>query len=659
MNSKASMTILTQKEQHKLQQALMLCQQGRLEEGRSHLDELCEQFPDYPGILSPLGTIAIQEGHLEEGIHKLKRSLKINPEQPSALNNLGNAYIELKKYKEAVEAFQKAIEINPGLIDAYYNKGRAYSGLREYDKALSLYDLTLQKEPQYLWAYISQGYCYHQLEKYDQALSSYDKALELHSPIAELHFNRGLTQIKLELYKEAIQSFNYVIQLNPSYKDVYINLGEALEESGEWLQAMESYGYALKFDPGNLSIYALIMPIYSKLPGDEADLTLMEEALEIDPNFEPALFAKASVLIEKGDFEMSSSILSALVSKKSEYTGACYSKMSVVKKFTDPTDSLIIEMKAFLKDPAKKNKDAVNYALGKVYQDLKLYDEAFKFYAEANRLSSKDDYDINQSIADIDEIIHQFDDKLIKKLGEFASESDIPIIIMGMPRSGTTLTEQIISSHPSVSPAGELSFWKMPKFEVLKATSKDAWLDIAEKYINLLKKASNADSAILRVTDKMPHNFLNVGMIASIFPKAKLVHCKRYPIDNCWSIFSLPFNEFHGYAKNLEYLGKYYLAYHKLMTHWESLFPGRIMSIDYEKTVQDPEYWSRKLIEHINLPWDEACLSPHKNKRTVRTFSQWQVRQPIYKTSVRRSDHFVKNLQPLIAIFENAKIDLS
>jgi tetratricopeptide (TPR) repeat protein len=334
-------------------------------------------------------------------------------------------------------------------------------------------------------------------------------------------------------------------------------------------------------------------------------------------------------------------------------------RMSATKKFIDPSEPLIEEMKSLLKDSNKEDKALLSYALGKVYEDLKFYDEAFIYFKEANRLHLKDDYDINQSIDHLDEITQQFDDKFIKQIGEYASESDIPIIIMGMPRSGTTLTEQIISSHPSVRPAGELSFWHMPTFEVLKATSKEGWHDLAERYINFLRRVSHAESATLRVTDKMPHNFLNLGMIASIFPKAKLVHCKRYPIDNCWSIFSLPFNEFHGYGQNLENLGKYYLAYRKLMDHWESLFPGRIMTIDYEKIVQDPEHWSRQLIEHVGLPWDEACLSPHKNKRTVKTFSQWQVRQPIYKSSIRRSEHFAENLKPLRSILENGKIDLS
>ncbi len=656
------MTSLSQKAQHKLKEALMLCQQGRLKEGKLYLGELYNEFPHCPDILTPLGTIAIQEGHLEEGIQKLETSLKMNSKQPLALNNIGNAYLEIKKNEEAIQAFQKAIEISPAFIDAYYNKGRAYLALSEYDKALSLFDHVLQKEPQYLWAYISQGYCYYELEKYHEALASYDEALKLYSPMAELHFNRGLVQTELKLFKEAIQSFNYVIELNPNYKDVYISLGNVLVDCREWAQAMESYRHGLKLDPQNLDIYAHIMFLYDHLNDDKPDQSLIDDALKIDPNFEPALFAKASLLTRQGHFEEGVPILNLLISKKSKYTAHCYRKLSEGKRFTDPADNLIKQMKDLLQNSAqdKKSQATISYALGKIYEDLKLYDEAYKYYAEGNRLSLKDDYDINESILGLDSIAQQVDDDFIKKLSKLGSDDTIPIIIVGMPRSGTTLTEQIISSHPYVKPAGEVAFWNVPnKFDAVKNISKEAWQDIVKKYESLIKKESHADKSTLRVTDKMPHNFRILGIIAALFPKAKLIHCRRHPMDNCWSIFSLPFNEFHGYGQNLEFLGKYYVAYHKLMKHWESLFPGRIMTIDYEKTVQDPEYWSRQLIEHVGLPWDDACLSPHKNIRSVKTFSQWQVRQPIYKTSVRRSDHFAKYLQPLKAILENAHIDLS
>jgi hypothetical protein len=259
----------------------------------------------------------------------------------------------------------------------------------------------------------------------------------------------------------------------------------------------------------------------------------------------------------------------------------------------------------------------------------------------------------------LDNIQKVFTPDLISYISDFQSQSELPIIIVGMPRSGTTLTEQIISSHPEVAAAGERSYWSSPDLNVIKTTSKERWGEMADNYLAHLKNYSKFDRNTLRITDKMPHNFLNLGVLASLFPKAKIIHCKRHPLDNCFSIFSLAFNKAHGYAKKLEYLGEYYLAYKALMNHWEKLFPNRILTVDYEKNVEDPEFWAKKMIEHVNLPWNEACLSPHKNSRSVVTLSLWQVRQPIYKSSVRRSDHFAKYLHPLRDILEKGGINLS
>jgi len=654
------MATFTQKEQQQLQQALMLCQQGRLKEGKAYLDALYKNFPDFPAILTPLGTIAIQEGYFEDGIQKLEDSLKIDSKQASALNNLGNAYIELKKYEEAIEAFQKAIEISPEFIEAYYNEGRAYSALKDYGNALSSYNLALQKEPRYLWAYISQGYCYFQLERYYDALDSYDKALELNYDIAELHFNRGLTQSNLGLYEQAIHSFNQVVRLNPVYKGIYINLGQALENCNDFAQAQEIYKHALKYDPNNLDIYTLILETYSNINDEKPDLTFIEDALKIDPEFEPALIAKAEVLLKEGDFEKSSFICNALINKKSKYSTKSYWILSRAKKFTDPSDNLIEEMKASLKNSNQLDEKAeLNFGLGKIYEDLKLYEEAFKYFEVANRLKLKDEYDLSAPILEIEKIAHQYDENFLREIAKYGSDSDMPVFIVGMPRSGTSLTEQIISSHPLVKAAGELYFWGSGNFDVIKNTSKEAWREIIDKYLNLLKKISHVEHNTLRVTDKTPHNFLSLGIIMCLFPKAKVIHCTRYPMDNCWSIFTLPFNNGHEYGQDLECLGKYYLAYQKLMAHWESIFPKRIMAINYEELVHEPEYWSRQLIKHIGLPWNEACLNPHENKRRVKTYSLWQVRQPIYKSSVRRSDHFEKYLWPLKAILENGNIKLS
>lgn len=171
--------------------------------------------------------------------------------------------------------------------------------------------------------------------------------------------------------------------------------------------------------------------------------------------------------------------------------------------------------------------------------------------------------------------------------------------------------------------------------------------EIAEKYTTLLHKIAGPGTSPLRITDKMPHNFVQLGLIALLFPNARIIHCKRDAMDNCLSIFFQNFGGEHPYAYDLRNLGHHHRQYERLMAHWHNVLPGRILDINYEDTIADPEIWSRKLIEHVGLKWDDACLAPHKLERTVKTASHWQVRQPIYKTSVARWKHYEQYLGPL------------
>jgi hypothetical protein len=230
-----------------------------------------------------------------------------------------------------------------------------------------------------------------------------------------------------------------------------------------------------------------------------------------------------------------------------------------------------------------------------------------------------------------------------------------------MPRSGTTLTEQIISSHPDVLGAGEVGYWgsankalplklhtKTPYPQCLQEMTITHAHEAIEQYENILRKTVGPDTTSRHISDKMPHNFLHLGLIAMLFPNVKIIHTKRDPIDTCLSIYFQNFNDMHSYAADLTNLAFYYKQYERLMQHWHTLLPGRILDINYEDTINDPEYWSRQLISHIGLECDDACLAPHKLERAVKTISQWQVRQPIYKTSVQRWKHYEPFISPLI-----------
>jgi hypothetical protein len=276
-------------------------------------------------------------------------------------------------------------------------------------------------------------------------------------------------------------------------------------------------------------------------------------------------------------------------------------------------------------------------------------------------LSVPDQYNHNRFVQSTSSTIEAYTTEFFARTNLIGSESQRPIFIIGMPRSGTTLVEQILSSHPLVYGGGELETINHIVFnELLKDVKRDDQLPSYSKQLERLDQHGAERLCDLylahiselagdepRVTDKMPGNFFHLGLIALLFPQARIIHCRRQPFDLCLSCYFQNFVGPHYYAWNLENLGRYYQQYMRLMDHWRATLPIALLEVDYEEIVDDQEGVSRRLIDHCGLPWDEGCLDFHQNQRRVETASKWQVRQPIYRRSVDRWKNYEQFLGPL------------
>ena len=302
--------------------------------------------------------------------------------------------------------------------------------------------------------------------------------------------------------------------------------------------------------------------------------------------------------------------------------------------------------------------DFINFALGKIYDDCEEWDKAFSYFHNGNKLVSRfKRFPQDDDQRNVDKRITYFNSERIKNLNDFGVSQKLPILIIGMPRSGTTLVEDIMARHSKVGAAGEVSFWREADNNVFGSKldfdknvfqlTKDTVGGIADNYVKKLKSHAHGDESYEYITDKMPHNFLWLGLIAGLFPDMPIIHCKRDPMDNCLSIYFQYFEAEHAYAYELKNLGFHYKQYERLMAHWHGVLPGRILDVNYEDVVADPEYWTRKMIKHVGLEWEDGCLEQQDTGRTVKTASIWQVRQPIYKTSVQRWKNYEKHLGPL------------
>jgi hypothetical protein len=289
---------------------------------------------------------------------------------------------------------------------------------------------------------------------------------------------------------------------------------------------------------------------------------------------------------------------------------------------------------------------SLRYALGKYHDDINQYDEAFAQYFQANELTRRYGvrYDRRQATARVDQIIAAFNADSIRQLQSGGQDSERPVFIVGMPRSGTSLCEQILASHPAVFGAGELPYWPkaLATFETTRIPA------IARDYLARLAALSETAA---RVVDKMPQNFLALGLIHAAFPRARIIHVRRHPIDTCLSIYFHYFSHLHPYANDFDNLAHYYGEYLRITAHWRSLLPAdALLEVPYEALIAEQEKWSRRMVEFVGLPWDRNCLNFQQTERVVITLSKWQVRQKISATSAGRWRNYEKHVAPLLPL---------
>jgi len=363
-------------------------------------------------------------------------------------------------------------------------------------------------------------------------------------------------------------------------------------------------------------------------------------------------------LLEPGRLDEAEASLRRALQIRPDYLKVRLSLASVRKvKADDENLVALVAADEASRDSTLPGEDAVclHFALGKSYDDIGDHEKAFPHFLEGNKLKRATlDYDPDETARRIDSIMRNFDMATMDRLRGGGDPSHLPIFILGMPRSGTTLVEQIISSYPGVHGAGELSDLKAivrrniagtafpDNLRLLDQAQLAAWG--AEYVAGLQRRAPAAQ----RITDKMPANFLAVGLIYLMLPNARIIHVKRNPVDTCLSCFTQLFKDGQEFTYDLAELGRYYVGYARLMEHWRKVLPaGVFLDVQYEDIVAGQEAQSRRIIEYCGLEWNDACLDFHQNKRAVRTASMTQVRQPIYQSSVERWRPYEKFLGPL------------
>jgi tetratricopeptide (TPR) repeat protein len=585
-----------------------------------------------------LGVALFNTGRADEGEAALKAALDLQPTHAMANFNLGLSDLQAGRFEAARRRLEKATEMlpqDPGVQNAL---GVAYSKCGDPGKAVGLFRAVLEAQPDNIDARLNLAGALTEMGQADEAIGLYERLIESHPGQARLHFDLGVALSEAGRDLSAMEAYEQALALEPEFVDAHVNLSSLYADRGDQDAALEHAGTACALRPGDVHIMVNQARLLRDAGFGAEAAAVCERILALAPDNAEAMGIHIMVLQNDGRFADARALAADL-----DAVPVLLALSQDVDYAFD--DKEIQRLKAAATDAGAEGARA-SFALGKIYHGQGEYAAAFDFYQRGNALR---DAVYNWSGADEQALFagltETFTPAFSKTVAGMGQDSDRPVFIVGIPRSGTTLVEQIVASHPHAAGGGELSDI-LVMADALGRTSSEtapypacmAALDaatadrLAARYLERLARVS---SSAARVTDKMPDNYLHLGLISRILPKARVIHCRRDPMATCFSIYQQIFSGYHPYAYDLGKLGRRYRNQERLMEHWREVLSLPMLEVAYEDVVADLEAQSRRILEFCGLDWDPGVLDFHATQRTVQTASLWQVRQPIYTSALQ------------------------
>ena len=583
-------------------QALEHHRAGRLPQAEAIYRRILESEPHHADALHLLGLITLQTGQAQSSVTLIERAIQAKSDVPQYHNGLGEALSALRKFEAATAAYTQALALKPDYAEAHNNLGLALQEQKRLPEAVAAFQQAVNANPDFADAHYNLGLGLHEMGKLDDAIDAYKQALALNPNDADIHSNLGIALKDQGKLVEAVAAFERALALKPDAARTCNNLGNALKKQGKLAQAIAAY----------------------------------RQALVLRPDFAEAHHYLGTALRAQGKLTEAIAAYRQLLALEPNHTKAAETFRLLVSchSYDSPDHEDVNEIRAALNRPDVPEHDAMHlhFALGKIYEDCHAYDDAFSHYQQANQLGRKTSpFDLQELSELIQQLIHAFDPAFFTERTSYGRSSETPVFIVGLPRSGKTLAERIVTSHPQVHGAGELE--KMIEIvktlptrtggshaypECVKHLDRETSMALAGEYETHLRQNSGADVA--RITDTVPGNFRHLGLITLLFPRARVIHCRRDPLDHCLSMYFKYFaRSGYAYTYDLSSLGAFYQQYELLMTHWRRVLPQNIYEIRYEDVVADPKRRARELIEFLGLSWDDRCLDEvsHLHKREV------------------------------------------
>ncbi|CAN5214143.1 tetratricopeptide repeat protein [soil metagenome] len=579
---------------------------------------------------------------------------------PHVLYERGRGLHTERRYEEAVRCFREALVLDSALAEAHDALGRSLNNLRRFAEAEHAFRAAIRLRPEDAGMHNHLGHVLRAQGALEAAAAEFATASRLDPGFARAHHNLGTVRNAQGRSEEAIDCLRRGLEIAPGDAAGWANLGDLLRTRDRYDEAIEAYGHAVAADPRFADVHARLGGLLWDCGRLTEAMAAYEAALRVDPAHGGAIAGVAGALEVSGRYEEAQAFLEPFIPDAPD-DAVVIAHARLLRRLGRREDA-IERLNALVASASESSEHLVRarFTLGDLYDDLGDYERAFACYRAANEARAPV-FRPAEFTEGVQSLIDFFTRSTLAELPRSGNESKRPVFIVGMPRSGTSLVEQILAAHSAVYACGErndlyafarnmssLVGSSAPYPNCLRKVKPEQLAKLARRY---LENSTAPDAGIERITDKLPFNFLNLGLIELLFPDSRIIHCRRHPLDTAISCYFQHFaSRGLAFSDRLEHIGIYIQTYRRVMAHWRKVLEVPILDVDYEDLVMHPETVSRRLIEFLDLQWEPACLRFHALGRTVVTASYAQVREPVYRRSVGRYRNYERHLGALLGV---------
>lgn len=633
---------------------------GRIDRAEQFCRQVIEQEPENINILGMLGAILLKQNKTDEAETILLRTIRIAPTFAKPHEDLGMLYLSQNQAERAAEFFEKSVQLDPTQASAYFGLTNALLKIGKTKEAESTHRKYLELSPAAMALaeasrQINEGQSKRAGEICDEVLKQDPENVDALRMLARI-------ATEDEQYTIAEGLLRRIVRLSPGHSQPCIDLGRFLIDRGRVPEAVAMFEKAVQLDTSNADAYLVLADGLSILGRSAEALASYDKCLEISPEEPSTLLGRGHLLRIRGHRDEAIASYKSCVELRPDFGGAYWSLASLKGfEFSDiQLDEMLSKVESGKLDP--ESEISFRFALARAYEAREEFDKAWLQYERGNQqMRSRVKYDPVKTEAEHDRLIEVFSAEFLERMSSDEDVSPCPIFILGMPRSGSTLIEQILASHSVVEGAGELPHIIMISAALGKNRSDDLVYPGVLKVMDEEQLASIGKSYIYHTaphrlegkpcfTDKMPANFPHVGFIRLVLPNAKIIDARRDPVDTCVGNYRQLFAQGKNQSYDLQELGEYYLQYGRMMDHWDEVLPGRILHVQYEDVVDDLEQQVRRILDYCELHWEDRCLNFFKSDRAVNTVSSEQVREPIYKDAIGYWKNYERHLDELLEV---------